>query len=66
MDCVTPDNIARIRDMGKFWFDQYGEAVVALILDQYQGPSLGRIDARSGKPTSLTPAAVEPHVTFSA
>ena len=50
MDCVTPDNIARIRDMGKFWFDQYGEAVVALILDQYQGPSLGRIDARSGKP----------------
>lgn len=53
MDCVTRDNIARIRDMGKFWFDQYGEAVVQLIFNQYQGPSIGRIDARSGRPMVL-------------
>ena len=36
--------------MGDFWFQQYGDAVVELLMDQYQGPSLGRIDAETGKP----------------
>ncbi|WP_419812257.1 patatin-like phospholipase family protein [Bacterioplanoides sp.] len=50
LDDVDPDNIRRIRDMGKFWFDRYGEQVVSLILNQYQGPSLGRIDVQTGLP----------------
>ncbi|WP_420588669.1 patatin-like phospholipase family protein [Bacterioplanoides sp.] len=50
MDCVTPENIKRIRDLGKFWFDQYGEQTVQLILNQYQGPSLDYIDPDSGQP----------------
>ncbi|MCH2041783.1 MAG: patatin-like phospholipase family protein [Saccharospirillaceae bacterium] len=50
MDCVTSENIQRIRDLGKFWFDQYGEQTVQLILNQYQGPSLDYIDPVSGKP----------------
>lgn len=52
MDCVTPENIQRIRDLGKFWFDRYGEQVVQLILNQYQGPSLDYIDPATGKPIS--------------
>lgn len=53
MDDVDPDNIRRIRDMGKFWFDRYGEQVVSLILNQYEGPSLGRIDVKTGKPIEI-------------
>lgn len=52
MDCVTPENIQRIRDLGKFWFDRYGEQTVQLILNQYQGPSLDYIDPAAGKPIS--------------
>jgi predicted acylesterase/phospholipase RssA len=53
MDCVTSDNIQRIRDMGRIWFDRYGEQVVQLILNQYDGPSLGRIDHQTGQPISI-------------
>lgn len=50
MDCVTPENIRRIRDMGKFWFDRYGEQVVALICDEYHGPSMDHINPQTGQP----------------
>ncbi len=50
MDDISKKNIKRLKEMGDFWFEQYGDDVVALLLDQYQGPSLGRIDAATGKP----------------
>lgn len=52
MDCVMPDNIQRIRDLGKFWFEQYGEQVLQLILNNYQGPSLDHIHPQTGQPIS--------------
>lgn len=50
MDDICPRNIKRLKALGDFWFDKYGEQAVQLLLDQYQGPSLDRIDAQSGEP----------------
>jgi uncharacterized protein len=48
MDDISKKNIKRLKELGDFWFKQYGGAAVALLLDTYQGPSLDRIDAASG------------------
>ena len=53
MDDISSSNIDKLRAMGEWWFKQYGDAVVALLLDQYDGPSLGRIDVDSGKPKAM-------------
>lgn len=50
MDDISKGNIKRLREMGDWWYEQYGDAVVELLLNQYQGPSLDRIDASTGKP----------------
>ncbi|HFQ82051.1 MAG TPA: patatin [Desulfobacterales bacterium] len=50
MDDVSKANIKRLKRLGDFWFEQYGEAAVELLLDTYEGPSLDRIDPRSGAP----------------
>lgn len=50
MDDISQSNIRKLKAMGDFWFTQYGSAVVDLLMDQYQGPSLDRIDAQTGKP----------------
>ncbi|AQS39840.1 patatin [Shewanella psychropiezotolerans] len=50
MDDLTKSNINRLRELGKFWFSEYGEAVVQLLLNTYQGPSLDRIDPKTGHP----------------
>lgn len=50
MDDVSKTNIKRLKALGDFWFEQYGEAAVELLMDTYQGPSLDRIDPDSGKP----------------
>lgn len=50
MDDVSKKNIKRLKAMGDFWFEQYGESTVKLLVDQYDGPSLDRIDASTGKP----------------
>ena len=50
MDDISQSNILKLKKMGDFWFQQYGDAVVELLMDQYEGPSLGRIDAETGKP----------------
>lgn len=52
MDDISQQNIQRLRKLGDFWFDKYGDDVVALLLDNYQGPSLDRIDANTGQPIS--------------
>ena len=48
-------NIKHLKAMGDFWFEQYGDAVVALITDRYQGPSLDRIDPLTGRPQAYQP-----------
>ena len=50
MDDISRANIARLKAMGKFWFDRYGDNVVKLLNDSYKGKSLDRIDPLTGKP----------------
>ncbi len=50
MDDVTRTNIIKLKEMGDFWFEQYGDATVALLTDTYNGPSLDRIDPKTGTP----------------
>ena len=50
MDDISRSNIHKLKEMGDFWFKQYGDDVVKLIMNNYQGPSLDRIDAKTGGP----------------
>ncbi|MBC8463382.1 MAG: patatin-like phospholipase family protein, partial [Deltaproteobacteria bacterium] len=50
MDDVSKTNIKRLKELGDFWFDQYGEATVELLTNEYKGPSLDRIDPETGRP----------------
>ncbi len=49
-DDVSKTNIKKLKMLGDFWFEQYGDAVVDLLLNDYQGPSLDRINPETGKP----------------
>lgn len=53
MDDISEGNIRRLKALGDFWFDVYGEAALALLLDRYNGPSLDRIDAATGRPREV-------------
>ncbi len=53
MDDISKKNIKRLRELGDFWYDQYGNDVVDLLMDNYNGPSLDRIDAKTGKPIPM-------------
>ncbi len=50
MDDVSRTNIKRLKMLGEFWFEQYGDAVVELLVGSYDGPSLDRIDPITGRP----------------
>lgn len=50
MDDISKGNIARLKAMGDFWFDKYGDQVVALMNDSYEGKSLDRIDSENSAP----------------
>lgn len=50
MDDVSRTNIKRLKALGDFWFEQYGNAAARLIANDYDGPSLDRIDPKTGKP----------------
>ena len=50
MDDVSKKNIKRLKGMGDFWFERYGNSVIELLLRQYAGESLDRIDASTGQP----------------
>ena len=50
MDDVSRVNIKKLKKLGDFWFEQYGEQAIALIKGSYTGPSLDRIDPLTGKP----------------
>jgi uncharacterized protein len=50
MDDVSKTNINKLKTLGNFWFEQYGKAAVELLMGTYKGPSLDRIDPKTGKP----------------
>ena len=50
MDDVSRTNIKRLKTLGDFWFEQYGDAAAKLLADDYRGPSLDRIDPKTGEP----------------
>ena len=50
MDDVDDGNITKLRKLGEFWFERYGEQAAQLLLGRYKGPSLDRIDTGSGRP----------------
>ena len=50
MDDISQSNIRKLKKMGDFRFQQYGDAFVGLLIDKCQGPSLDRIDAETGQP----------------
>ncbi|MGA1160535.1 MAG: ComEC/Rec2 family competence protein [Burkholderiaceae bacterium] len=53
MDDISEGNIRRLKALGDFWFDAYVDAVLALLLDCYKGPSLDRIDVTTGRPREV-------------
>jgi len=50
MDDISQSNIRKLKKMGDFRFQQYGDAFVGLLIDKCQVPSLDRIDAETGQP----------------
>ena len=50
MDDISQTNIDKLKRLGDFWFERYGQAVVAMMLDTYQGSSLDAIDPKTGAP----------------
>ncbi|MCW8093158.1 patatin-like phospholipase family protein [Alteromonas sp. ASW11-130] len=50
MDDISTSNIKKLKDMGKWWFDIYGDSAIELLLNTYNGNSLERIDPQNGKP----------------
>ncbi|WP_100656701.1 patatin-like phospholipase family protein [Alteromonas flava] len=50
MDDISAGNIAKLKQMGDFWYARYGQAVVEMLLDEYTGNSLDRIDVKTGLP----------------
>ncbi|MEZ8689334.1 patatin-like phospholipase family protein [Vibrio splendidus] len=50
MDDISNSNITKLRKMGDWWFSLYGDSVIKFLLNQYNGPSLDRVDPITGKP----------------
>ena len=50
MDDVSRANIEKLRALGNYWFDCYGKQAVGLILGNYDGRSLDRVDPSTSKP----------------
>ncbi|WP_317929437.1 patatin-like phospholipase family protein [Halioxenophilus sp. WMMB6] len=50
MDDISNSNIKKLKAMGDFWYNRYGESVIKFLLGDYNGPSLDRIDPRTGLP----------------
>lgn len=50
MDDVSGSNIEKLRSLGDFWFDRYGEHAVAMLQGAYDGRSLDSVDPETGRP----------------
>ncbi|MFD2167178.1 patatin-like phospholipase family protein [Thalassotalea euphylliae] len=53
MDDISKGNINKLKSLGDYWFKVYGDAVVQLLLDSYQGDSLDYIDPITGLPRTF-------------
>ena len=53
MDDFDEENIKRLRKMGDFWYAEYGPSAIALLLNNYRGPSLDTI--KDGAPKQVGP-----------
>lgn len=53
MDDISQSNLRKLKKMGEFWFQKYGDAVVDLIKGNYQGPSLDKINVKTGDPKTV-------------
>ena len=62
MDDVDEGNIRKLRALGDFWFERYGEPAIQLLLGKYKGPSLDRIEPSSGLPIAIQPIATHTDV----
>lgn len=50
MDDISKANINKLKQMGDFYFQQYGDAAVELLAGKYKGPSMDRINSDTGTP----------------
>lgn len=50
LDYIDEENIEKLRELGEYWFKEYGKAAADLLTGRYKGPSLDRIDPATGKP----------------
>ncbi|QEY31192.1 patatin [Synechococcus sp. RSCCF101] len=50
MDDISRSNILKLKRMGDYWFEQYGDSTVALLTSRYSGPSLDSIERSTGMP----------------
>jgi hypothetical protein len=54
MDDISKKNIKRLKELGTFWFQRYGDSVVEFLNGSYTGPSLDRINPDDGEPIIKT------------
>lgn len=48
MDDISKTNIKKLKALGDFWFKKYGDATVAFLAGQYDGPSLKHVNPQDG------------------
>jgi hypothetical protein len=53
MDDISQANLQKLKEMGNFWFEKYGKAVIELLMNEYKGLSLDRIDLATGEPIQV-------------
>lgn len=54
MDDISESNIDKLKALGDFWFEHYGNNVIDLLCNEYQGPSLDHIDPETGEPIKFS------------
>ena len=54
MDDISESNIDKLKALGDFWFEHYGNNVIDLLRNEYQGPSLDHIDPETGEPIKFS------------
>ena len=50
MNDLSRKTIKKLKSLGDFWFEQYGEQAIELIKGTYAGSSMDRVDPITGKP----------------
>ena len=50
IDDFSRANLRKLKALGEFWFERYGDVAVDFLQGRYSGPSLGEIDEKAGTP----------------